>query len=127
MAELGLPESTTASARRQIRFPTIDVVRLLFPPFPVDGDGDGDGVDGRRGRLVFFLCAMGKGLLCSPWGFFFRVGAFVTGGGFLAGPSFRSASAGASFFSGCSVLQQLGVVVPLLLPSWGLPHVLGVC
>jgi len=83
MAELGLPESTTASARRRIRFPTIDVVRLLFPPFPVDGDGDGDRVDGRRGRLVFFLCAMGKGFLCSPWGVFFRVGAFVTGGGFV--------------------------------------------
>ena len=80
-----MPESTTASARRRIRFPTIDVVRLLFPPFPVDGDGDGDRVDGRRGRLVFFLCAMGKGLLCSSWGFFFRISEFFTGGGFCAG------------------------------------------
>jgi len=52
-----LPESTTASARRRIRFPTIDVVRLLFPPFPVDGDGDGDRdrVDGRRGRFQYIV------------------------------------------------------------------------
>jgi len=40
---------------------------------------------GNESGFVFFLCAMGKGLLCSSWGFSLRVSAFFTGSGFCAG------------------------------------------
>jgi len=63
--------------------------RLVFLQL-VDVDDDearfGFGIFyGDESGFVSFLCAMGKGLLCSSWGFFFRVSEFFTGGGFCAG------------------------------------------
>ena len=63
--------------------------RLVFLQL-VDVDDDEAGFSfgifyGDESGFVSFLCAMGKGLLCSSWGFFFRVSEFFTGGGFCAG------------------------------------------
>jgi len=76
-----------------------------------DGDGDAvilllprqiDGVvfSGGLSRSVVFLFALGKGCLCSPVGFFFRVGGLVAGVGSTAASWLPSGSCGASFTSG---------------------------
>ena len=81
--------------------------RMVF--FPVDvGDAYSGGVkllllrvafgDGVRSVLHFF--ALGKSCLCSPVGFFFRVGGLVAGAGSSAGSWLPSGSCGASFTSG---------------------------
>ena len=80
---------------------------LVFFPVSV-GDAYGDGVkllllrvafgDGVRSVLLFF--ALGKSCLCSPVGFFFRVGGLVAGAGSSAGSWLPSGSWGASFTSG---------------------------
>jgi len=63
--------------------------RLVFLQLVDVDDGEagfGFGIFyGDESGFVSFLCAMGKGLLCSSWGFFFRVSAFFTGGRFCAG------------------------------------------
>ena len=77
---------------------------ILFPLlFPGCGDsvrvGGASGEDPRM-RSVVFLFALGKVPLCSPVGFFFRVGDLVAGAGSSAGPWLPPGGCGVSFTSG---------------------------
>jgi len=72
--------SSLASDGRTVFFPGVvggaydGGVKLLFP-LVFNGDGDGDGIASAEDL---------RRRLCSSWGFFFRVGALITGGGFCA-------------------------------------------
>jgi len=70
---------------------------VLLLPQQIDGEVF---FSGGLLRSVVFLFALGKVPLCSPVGFFFRVGDLVAGAGSSAGPWLPPGGCGASFTSG---------------------------
>lgn len=91
---------------------SISLASLLLGRF----GGVGGGVSGKDGRrlVVFYLLAMWMELLCSPGGFFFRIGEFVAGSGFTVGLRLLAGSSSASFSFGRLVLVLLEDAPPFL-------------